>query len=383
MNLLTSTQQADPLGALSGRAFPVIAGVAALAYAIVATLRNRPELTHPAAGVLALLLLAAAVAVLIVASSPSRAPFGTGAFAAVLVLALASHLVAVAASWGGNRLIQDDGGQIALALLLLGMSQLRPARDLAVAAVVGGVVVGWAAAIQAPFLVIANVPTVYAVVAGTPVVALGLAAARYAATLADSSDEWTVRSRSGRTALAPEFRENGFAASRYETADLLDAEAFPLLGEILQRGVVTADDIAAATRVAAGLRDHAVAVLETTWLHDLLRRRGAFGPVGPAVSGERHAIEAMTADQRAVVEAAVAAVCDLGAEPATLTASVTETRPGRSRFELRTDTSPECRPARIRRALTPHLAVLRVIAGRARLATQGEGVTLGFDYAAD
>jgi hypothetical protein len=69
-----SPQQVDPLGALSSRPVTALAAVAAVVYATVSTLVARDEIVMPVAAVGALTALGAAGAVLVLASSPLRAP---------------------------------------------------------------------------------------------------------------------------------------------------------------------------------------------------------------------------------------------------------------------------------------------------------------------
>jgi len=380
-----SPQQLDPLGTLAAWTLTPLAGAAAFGYALLSTAWHRHQQTHPAFTVAALTLLFAAIVVLIVCAAPRRAPLRRTAFIVVLVLAASAAALSTGATWGADRLVQDDWGQISFALLLVSMTQLRPAIDLAVASCAGAVAIGALAAAPAAQYAIAVGPVIYAIVAATPILLLGLGATTYARVMVRTTERWQRSARDGMVRLAPDVRATARRTVRQEQITILNAGAVPLFTRLIETGSADAADIEEASSVALQLRRHALRLVRTGWLDDAVRRAGLPDAV---ISDPDGAIENVSVDHRVAVGAFVVELARLGedalgtdrrvdATPVHVTAAAD---PQTSRVRL-VISAPLLTGRRMAaRALMPYVSVLRVVSHDARLRIGAGTVTLGFSY---
>ena len=306
-------QQLDPLGTYSVWLLPPIAGALAVAYALGSTLAHLDQITSAPFAVLGVVLVVAASALLIWRAVPRNAPLGRTAFIGTLALAVLGSLSFTASTWGANRVVQDDWGQIVAGVLLLAMSQLRPVRELVIAGLAVALVIGLAAAAQDPFLTFMVSPIIYALVAATPPVAMAFGAAAYARAMIRATVRWQDRARAGMAELEPQVRESVARSVQQEFVTTLNREAAPLLERILTDGLITTADSDAAAAIAAQLRAHALHAVAGTWLDDSVRRAGVdrvgMGPdaAAPAVL-DAGVLGAVTGDQRAVFGALLMAL---------------------------------------------------------------------------
>lgn len=373
-------QRLDPLATLEAwRAAVLFSGVAVLD-AVISTARHGDQIRSPLAATLALAALLAACCVIVTASAVSRAPVTRVAHVSTIVLALGASSLSAVSTWGSNRMIGDDWGQYALALLILTVALTRPVTEIIVAGALAAVGVGTIAAIQAPFLVTPVTPIVDAIIAATPVVAMSFAAAAYSLDMARHVRRWQRSAREAMLRLEPAVREVAVRAVRQGELTLLNEGAVPLMAEILERDEISADDSARARQVGATLRARAVAAVERTWLDEAAARavgRGRGASHSPVDDPGRLAASAC-ADLRAVMWAFLAALARLpGFDPGSLRVSV-RSRGTAWNLCLRADVHAARRQPR--RHLIPYLAVLRVVADDARLTGAGGTVTLEFDY---
>jgi hypothetical protein len=385
-----SAQRLDPLGSLSARALPLLGGAVAFGYALFSTFSHRDQVSHPLLAILALGVLGAAIAVLNVNAMPSRAPFRRGAFLTVLALAMLAAASSTIATWGSDRLVQDDWGQIAFTVLLVSMAQLRPPTEIATAAGVAAVLLGAMVAIPGGHYAIAVGPGIYSIVAATPALALGLGAATYATVIVRGAERWQAAAREGMVRLEPEVREFAARSVHQEQVTALNANATPLFAAVIERGVLTEADIEQAGRAAGELRAHALRLLRGTWLHDVLQRAGT---VDAVIDDPDDAIEYVNVDQRAAFGALIVQLARLddlsGIERAR---PARPARPAR-KLQINVAAQPQASHARVvlsagvgsapratARALRPYVAVLRIVARDARLRVRGHSITVGFGY---
>lgn len=177
-----TAQQLDPVGGVTARPIVVATTVIAVVIAVALSLASTDQVTSPVAAVAAVLALVLAGALFIVASSPFRAPLRMASHIAVCLLALAAVFLNAMSQWGLNTSQRDDWGPLSMAVLTIAFCSYRPVAELAGCAVISSVIVA--------AIVLVNPPTVNGmstslvlVMAVTPVLASGAAAAGFAAAL--------------------------------------------------------------------------------------------------------------------------------------------------------------------------------------------------------
>jgi hypothetical protein len=407
-------QQLDPLGTYAVWALPAIAGSIAVAYAICATLWHSGQFSQQPLAWLGVGLVVIASALFVWASLPRRAPLTRTVFVGVLGLALLGSVSFTAATWGHNRLVQDDWGQIVTGLFLLAMAQLRPVRELLIAGCAAAAVLGLAAAIQFGFLSVAVSPVVYGLVAATPPLAMAFGAAAYSHSMLKAIGRWQDRARASMQALEPQVSESVGRSVQQEFVTVLNRDAAPLLERILAHGEITSTDLDAAAVISRTMRMQTVDTLDSSWLDDSVRRAGMPDPDAVVTAaGDRQAVAAVTADQRAVfgallmalthssdwaivsARATVAGLAPGGRVAARGTSAAYRDpanrqpvdrlvgaghEPQRARLTLIARIESASSRRRIRRACMPYLSVLRMTSTDARMRIDTNRIEVGFSY---
>lgn len=376
-------QRLDPLGVQSAWLLVPLIGVVAVVYAIFSTLNHRDQLRSPGLAVAALVVLALAVTVAAIRTHPGLAPVGLWSHVTIIGVAAASACLFDSAVWGQNQRIQDDWGQIAVALLLTAMPLYRPVAEVLTVAVVCAVVVGGLAAAQAPSLQIATHPAVYATVAATPVLALACGGAGYAWTMTGETLRWREVARAGQLRLDRELRQVAQRMVAQERVTALNAEAVPFLTAVLSTGRITDADRQRAHTIAATLRATAVDAVERGWLAETvalaLARRGA-GADALATSGvddPDRLDRALSDEQRAIVGAMIGTVAALpGLDTGSVRVAVTD--PSCPEFLLTARVAESRR--RLRSALVPFLSALQSVSMEASMRVRADELTVRFAY---
>jgi hypothetical protein len=377
MSAERTQQRLDPLGAYSARTLPVGCAVLMVGYAAVSSAVQAHQVRSPAATVVAIVLIVTAALALVVATRPRFAPLTRGSFLLALGLTLAASLADAVSTWGRNELIQDDWGQVVVALALIAVAQLRPWREIVVASIVAAVILGGAAFAQASFLAVQVGPLVYALVAAVPVLALGMASAVFGRIMLVASERWQRSATEAMRSMHPEIRDAVVRQVQQDEVTELNRCAVPLITGVLEREALTRDDIAAAAAIGAELRQYAIDALTRDWLRDVLERAG----VAATVDAEQGVVDAVTSDQRAVVGAfLVALTVECGAAGAP---ELTLRRRGHDLATLTVDARVQASDHDARGALTPYLAVLRTVSHHATLAVKHGAVRLEFEYDCD
>jgi hypothetical protein len=369
----------DPIGATAAWAMTPLTSGAAVAYAVVQSILHRDQVVSPVLAVVALLLLVAAGVELSVAAHPRVGRLDRGGAVLVVATAVAAAVVSSLSMWGRNRMVQDDWGQIAIALIVFGLVWLRPPWEIILFGFAGGLVVGTLAGEQ-PGLRISTTPYVYGVVAATPVLVLAAAAATSGFVVIRFSADWTASSERGMRALEPEFRLLEQDALRRGQLEELRRATLPLLASIAERGMIAPDDVATAAAVAAHLRGQALAELRTTWVDRLL----ADAHLQPdAVHDPERLLPLLRAPERAAFGACLLELLRRGAIDAADVRLVVLPEPGvdagRARLELSTSITADwrlaCRTAR------PFVSVLRSFSPDAAITRKGSMMTMRFGFA--
>jgi hypothetical protein len=375
-----SPQQVDPLGALSSRPVTALAAVAAVAYATVSTVVTRDEIVVPAAAVGALAALGAAGVVLVLASSPLRAPLTRWSVAGVVALGALASVLAAVASAGHNSMVRDDWASLAVGLLLVGLAPYRPALDLVVAGLASAVVLTAVVLVEREAF-LTDVPVlVFVVVAVTPVLALSLAGASFSAAFTTLVERWIAGASSARQASAEEFRSSVARSVQQDRVTILNRDVVPFFGEVVAAGTVTEADVERARRISADLRSTMVAEADRSWLEQVLadpstRVSGVVVDVGRAAGR-------MTAAHRTSLRALLVA---FGESDAVLPDTVRiELEQGldaeEERVEARISVATASSESAVRHRFAPYLAVVRIVFDDLQVDPAPPLLTLRFSY---
>jgi hypothetical protein len=377
-------QRLDPLGVQSAWMLVPILSVTAVAYAVYSTITHLDEIHTPVLAWLAVAWLALAAAVFAVRTHPARAPFGFWSHVSIVGSCVVAATLFSAAIWGTNHRIQDDWGQVVVAMFLTAMALYRPILEVIAVAALSALVVGATAALEGPFLSIATSPLVYFSVAATPIIALACAGCGYAWTMTGETLAWREVARASQARLEPELRETAGRMVNQERITTLNQAIVPFLADLLRRGEVTEQDARRARELAAGLRDASVAAVNRTWLGETLAQvLAARGEEASAlqttarVSDPGGLERILSAEQRAVVGAILGTVAKLpGLDPGSVQIEARDHEP--PSFELSCRASDGRR--RLRQQLLPFLSVLRSVGMTASMRVSDDLLTVRFSY---
>ncbi|WP_284297965.1 hypothetical protein [Homoserinibacter gongjuensis] len=150
-----SPQQLDPLGGVTAQAFGWALTAGAIGTSVGVSVVHRAEYRDGLFLAAGYVCLAVACLIVVLASSPRRAPFTWRSALAVHLVGLAAVGFEAAAQWGGNVTVRSDWSPLALALLVMAMACFRPAAELlgmaaGSAVVVAAITVAGSAAAGAP-----------------------------------------------------------------------------------------------------------------------------------------------------------------------------------------------------------------------------------------
>ncbi len=375
-----SPQQVDPLGALSSRPVTALAAVAAVVYAAVSTVVMHDEIVTPAAAVGALAALGAAGVVLVLASSPLRAPLTRWSVAGVVGLGALAGVLAAVASAGHNSMVRDDWASLAVGLLLVGLAPYRPALDLVVAGLASAVVLTAVVLVEREAF-LTDVPVlVFVVVAVTPVLALSLAGASFSAAFTTLVERWIAGASSARQASADEFRSSVARSVQQDRVTILNRDVAPFFGEVVAAGVVTEADVERARRISADLRSTMVAEADRSWLEQVLadpstRVSGVVVDVGRAAGR-------MTAAHRTSLRALLVAFGESDAvRPDTVRIELEQGLDAEEeRVEARISVATASSESAVRHRFAPYLAVVRIVFDDLQVDPAPPLLTLRFSY---
>jgi hypothetical protein len=346
----------------------------------VSTVVTRDEIVVPAAAVGALAALGAAGVVLVLASSPLRAPLTRWSVAGVVALGALASVLAAVASAGHNSMVRDDWASLAVGLLLVGLAPYRPALDLVVAGLASAVVLTAVVLVEREAF-LTDVPVlVFVVVAVTPVLALSLAGASFSAAFTTLVERWIAGASSARQASADEFRSSVARSVQQDRVTILNRDVAPFFGEVVAAGAVTEADVERARRISADLRSTMVAEADRSWLEQVLadpstRVSGVVVDVGRAAGR-------MTAAHRTSLRALLVA---FGESDAVLPDTVRiELEQGldaeEERVEARISVTTAVSESAVRHRFAPYLAVVRIVFDDLQVDPAPPLLTLRFSY---
>jgi hypothetical protein len=356
-------QQLDPAGTMGSRPIAVAAALTAFVYAEVMTFRSAEQIAEPILIVLALIALGFACIVVIVQTSPLRAPLSARVHAAVLIPALVSVALAAAAGWGADRYVRDDWGPISLGLLFLALSSYRPARELVGAGIISAILLGFLVLMQAPGFATNAPPVAFVLQAVTPMLCLCFGSAMFSSIFVASLERWHRRASHATASMTKELRDGIARSVQQDRVTILNRDVVPFFSDVLTRGAVVEDDRDRAREIADSIRRVMVAEADRSWLETVIEHAGSNSVHGRGFSGlvqdEQRLASLMTTDQRTAVRAFIVALFELPTfDPTSLIIVLSRRgRGSRGVFTARADPADYS----IKAALAPYFAVMRVV----------------------
>jgi hypothetical protein len=376
-------QQRDPLAALVARPTSYLAAVVVPLHAGVSTVLGAQYVSNPTLATFAVFLTVVAGIGLAVQSSPLRAPLTSRVFVFVIGLTVLAHVMSVLSTWSTDVYVRDNWGPIAIGLYLVALSPYRPAKQLATGTVLAAIVVAVTAIAQAPSLVYPFPPILFAVVAVTPVLAMGLAAAAFADVLVRSLDRWRVRTSRAFSAMTDQRGESIARSVQQDRVTILNQEVVPFFTAILAGETVTEETRERAREIADAIRAVMVAEVDRTWLDMVmddaarLTSAGTDAPSAVVTDADRLA-EHMSADQRTALRALVVALHRAGSiEPARTSVVITADE---RRCDVQLDAPLACGDHDVRAEIAPFLAVMRVVFSDLHVDNDRPTLRLRFSY---
>jgi hypothetical protein len=327
--------------------------------------------------------------------------------------ALLGYLCEQASRWGANRLVQDDFGPVCIGFLLLALAPYRPWREIVLSGAVASAVAVLITVAQTGTYAVQVPVAVYAIVSATQILAPTAAGAAYSRRIVRSILAWQTDARRAIVARTEEARGQMARAVVEQQVSALKSGVIPFLAELLERGTVTALDIAQAGQLAADVRRTLVAEIDRTWLDSVAtRERAALAERGTpgllVVADPEHRATAFRADQRAATAALIGALCAApGFDPHSLVVQITGSStptPPRPAPATLTDPRPtltktakpatpatapvdtitiqaavDLPPRKVRALLRPYLGVIRVVFANTRVTVRRPSLTIEFD----
>ncbi|RKR73143.1 hypothetical protein [Frondihabitans australicus] len=378
MSIRESTaQQTDPLGALNQRPITVVIALFAVVLAAGRTVVDHDAGADVPLAVLAVALVMVAAGVMVRASSPFRAPFTRRSFGVIAAAGTLALVVEGVSTYRHDLYVHDDWGGAVLGLLLLSCAPFRPGRDLAVATGVGAVVQAVVVVAEIPYFATPAPPVLFLVVGITPVIALGVGAAVYAATFVHLVRLWLERASALTVDAAREMRPGIARSVQQDRVTGLNKEVVPFFTDLVAGGEVTEADRRRATEVATAIRQRIVDESDRSWLEQVLLDVCPRGEAGTVIDRGRLA-EAMTSDQRTAIRAVVGA---MAVDPDTRSSSlgiVLHDDAPMVRALIRVESSSP--DVAIRQHYAPYFAVLRILFTDLHVDVSGSFLTLRFSY---
>ncbi len=365
---------------MGARVTSVLVAVAACVYAVAVDVIMREEIQVPYLAALALGALVASAIVLIVASSPYRAPFTRRSHMIAGSLAFTAVVLSAASQWNTNTQIRDDWGPLALGLILFAVAPYRPARELVEVSIISAAGVGLLTLLQLPSFEARLPPIVFVVVAVTPVLLLSSFAAAFAGGIVRSLELWRVQAgQDARNRLA-ELNATVIQSVQSDRLGVLNRDIVPFLVDVLDRGEILPADREKARLIADSMRSRMVAEVDRSWLASAMEQECAPGQGvedNRLQDDDRLAI-LMTSDQRAALRALIGFLC-----------RCPDIRQGSLQITITSD-GLFCRTSIIatvtagkrvvRKALTPYFVVLRGVFDDLQVQFEGPIMIVRFSY---
>lgn len=371
----STVQQLDPIGGRAAEPLTVTAAVAIVAFAVIMTVVNAPDIDYPGLAILALAIVGLVAALLVYQSMSLRAPLTRTTHLVLLTLAMVALVLNSVSTGPTNDYLRDDWGPPVVGLLLLALCPYRPPRELAG--------FGTLAAIFTGFLVVARIDSyqvdapafVFVVVAITPIVAMCYGGATFSSVLIRMMRRWQWGASSAVRAIASERLESITRSVQQDRVTILNRDVVPFFAHVLAADHITDADRDRAREISDAIRRVMVAEADRSWLAAALDQLpdSLTNPI--ALTDAEQLADGMTIEQRASLRAAILAIAGSTAlQPGTFAVELTRRAAAvqvvmRARF-TRT----------VRTEIEPYLAVLRVLFTGLAISYTKPTLTVRFSY---
>jgi hypothetical protein len=263
-------QQLDPLGTVVSRTFSTVAAVAVvflgIAQALIVTGFGRAQTAEWAS---ALAFTAAALAV-VLGGQQRFAPFSRFAQLWVVVLGGMGVALSYLSFWTIDPGMVPSLAPAALGLLIFGLAPYIPALVLVGISVLGAILVGATADLQAFAAASAAPPIVFGIIAASCVLGLGIAGAAVSSRATQALRTWQAVAIEASREHAIEIRDSIARSVQQERVTVLNRQVLPFLTDLLEKDEISPSAQRRARIVADRLRAAMVAEAERSWLDTLV-----------------------------------------------------------------------------------------------------------------
>lgn len=304
-------QQLDPAGVTGMRPITVASAGVAFVYAFLMTFRAPERLEYPVLAVLALTMLAVSCGILIVQSSPLRAPLSAATHFFIHLFALAAATLSVAASWGSDRSIADNWPPVSIGVLLLALSLYRPSRELAGAGSLVAIYLGFLILLEMPMHTTPAPAVALVVGAVTPMLAICFGAAMFASTFITALERWQHRAELATRRMTTQMHAGIARSVQQDRVTILNKDVLPFFTDVLSRTELTHSDRARAAMIADSIRALMVAESDRSWLEQVVEHTvygQEFGRVSNFVHDPYRLAPMITTRQRTAMRALLVAL---------------------------------------------------------------------------
>ncbi|TBN55443.1 hypothetical protein EYE40_14650 [Glaciihabitans arcticus] len=291
-------QSLDPLGGITARLVVIAAGIFAIVTAVVMSVVGASQISSIPLALAAILVLVATVGFFVRATSAFRPPFNLASHFVVFGGSLVAVLLNALSQWGTNTYVRDDWGPVAMAIVIFSLGSYRAWPELLGSALFSAVALAVIAVAESGSLTTPVPTAVYALAAATPVLASGVAAAAFSATLVGILVAW----RAGLDAEKPApLASSGVLADAAASSHLgyLHGEVIPFLESIVESGAISDRDGPRARSLSAELRALMVLDAEQSWAEQLVDSLDDPDRIAQRLSpGQRGSLRALVAHLR-------------------------------------------------------------------------------------
>jgi len=263
-------QELDPLGGITARLVVIAAGIFAVVAAVVMSIVGASQISSVPLAIAAILVLVATVVAFVRATSAFRPPLGLGTHFLVFGGSLLAVLLNALSQWGTNTYVRDDWGPVAMAIVIFSLGSYRAWPELLGSAVVSAVALAALAIAESGSLTTPVPLGVYALAAATPVLASGVAAAAFSATLVEILTAWRAGLGAGKPTTPARTTAVLADAAALSHLGYLHGEVIPFLESIAEVGEVGERDGPRARALSAELRALMVLDAEQSWAEELV-----------------------------------------------------------------------------------------------------------------
>jgi hypothetical protein len=263
-------QQLDPLGTIVSRTFSTLTAAAAIVLGILQAVIVMSFGGPPSAEWAAALALSTAALAVVLGGQQRFAPFSRFAQLWVVILAGLGVILSYGSFWFRDPGEVTSLTPAAFGLLIFGLAPYVPARLLVGVSVIGAVLIGALADLQGFAADSSEPPIVFALIAASTVLGLGIAGAAISSRATAALRSWQAVAIEASREHAIEIRDSIARSVQQERVTVLNRQVLPFLTDLIEKDQITAATQRRARVVADRLRTAMVAEAERSWLDTLV-----------------------------------------------------------------------------------------------------------------